>query len=379
MDGLVKQGERAGVVTIVSRDGHIVQLGEYGSRDIANKKPMRADTIVRAYGLTEPVTAVAVMILYEEGRLQLDDPVQRYVPQLAGLQVLQRQSDGKLRRVAPKRPVTIRHLLTHTSGLSYNYPASVLYKRDVVFSQNQTLADMMSHLAKLPLLHQPGDGWTHGPSYDVLARLVEVVSEQTFDQFLEQRIFRPLSMADTGFRVPVEKRDRFSEVYTSGAQNALTVVTKTAPRSGPYDTNGKLLSGAQGLVTTALDYWSFAQMLANRGEFDNVRILSPSTVALMLREQIAPNSPPPTFTAAAGQEALVGHSFGLGFALLMSPDRYGVAGSPGIARRSGLANTTFWIDPDKKIVAVLMSQYLPKSPSRIERDYQALVYQALID
>jgi CubicO group peptidase (beta-lactamase class C family) len=213
----------------------------------------------------------------------------------------------------------------------------------------------------------------------VLARLVEVVSEQTFDQFLEQRIFRPLGMTDSGFRVPADKRDRFAEVYAVGAQNALTPATKNAPRSGPYDTNGKLLSGAEGLVTTALDYWSFAQMLANRGEFDNVRILSPSTVTLMLREQIPQNSPPPTFTGSGGQETFVGHSFGLGFALLMSPDRYGVAGSQGIARRSGLANTTFWIDPEKKIVAVLMSQYLSKTPSRIERDYQALVYQALID
>jgi CubicO group peptidase (beta-lactamase class C family) len=319
------------------------------------------------------------MMLYEEGRVQLDDPVHRYIPQLEGWQVLTRQADGKLRRVPTKRPVTIRHLLTHTSGLSYKYPAAVVYKRDALFSQNGTLADMIPQLAKLPLLHQPGDGWTYGPSFEVLARLVEVIAEQPFDQFLEQKIFRPLSMGDTGFRVPPEKKDRFAEVYAPGAQGALTLATKGAPKSGPYDTNGKFLSGADGLVTTALDYWSFAQMLANRGEFDDVRILSPSTVALMLREQIPQNSPPPAFTGPGGQDVLVGHSFGLGLALLTSPDRYGVAGTQGIARRSGLANTTFWIDPDKKIVAVMMSQYLPKAPSRIERDYQALVYQSVVD
>lgn len=378
MQGLIEKGERAGIVTIVSRNGHIVQLGEYGQRDIAGKKPMRADTIVRAYGLTEPVTAVAVMMLYEEGRLQLDDPIVAYIPQLAGLQVLERQATGKFARVPTRQPVTIRHLLTHTSGLSYAFPAGVAFKRETVFGPNLTLADMIPQLVKLPLVNQPGARWNFGPSYEVLARLVEVISEQPFDQYLEQRLFRPLEMSDTGFRVPAEKKDRFAEVYTP-SDKGLTLATKTAPLAASFDGTGKFLSGSEGLVTTALDYWNFATMLANRGELDEARILSPSTVALMLREQLPANLGPPDFPALGGPDQLAGHNFGLGFALLTNPERYGVAGSPGLARRSGLANTTFWIDPDKKIVALMMSQYFPKPVSRMERSFQALVYQAVVE
>lgn len=379
MQSLVEKSERAGIVTVVSRGGHIVQLGEYGQRDIAGKKPMRADTIVRAYGMTEPVTAVAVMMLYEEGRLQLDDPIVAYIPQLAGLQVLEKGANGKRIRVPTRQPVTIRQLLTHTSGLSYTFPAGVNFKRDAVFGPNLTLADMIPQLVKLPLVHQPGAAWTYGPSYEVLARLVEVISQQPFDQFLEQRIFRPLSMNDTGFRVPPEKRDRLAEVYaSSGEKGALAVASKSAPHLAALDGSGKYLSGAEGLVTTALDYWIFAQTLANRGELDEVRILSPSTVALMLHEQLPRDFGPPEFPGPAA-DVLTGHNFGMGFAVLTTPERYGVAGSPGLVRRSGAANTTFWIDPDRQVVAVFMSQYLPKSSSRVERSFQALVYQAIVD
>jgi CubicO group peptidase (beta-lactamase class C family) len=380
MQGLVDKGDRAGIVTVVSRNGHIVQLGEYGQRDLAGKKPMRADTIVRAYGLTEPVTAVAVMMLYEEGKLQLDDPIVAYIPQLAGLQVLERQPNGKRARVPTRQPVTIRQLLTHTSGLSYTFPATVNFKREAVFGPTLTLAEMIPQIAKLPLVHQPGAAFTYGPSYEVLARLVEVISQQPFDQYLEQKIFRPLSMNDTGFHVPPEKRDRFAEVYAStGPKGALAVATKTAPHAESYEPNGKFLSGGEGLVTTALDYWIFAQMLANHGEIDEVRILSPSTVSLMLHEQLPLDFGPPDFPGPGGADALTGHNFGLGFIVLSTPERYGVAGSPGLVRRSGVANTTFLIDPDKQIVAVFMSQYLPKGGSRIERDFQALVYQAIVD
>ena len=379
MQNLVEKGERAGIVTVVSRDGHIVQLGEYGQRDVAGKKPMRADTIVRAYGMTEPVTAVAVMTLYEEGKLQLDDPIVAYIPQLAGLQVLEKGANGKRIRLPTRQPITIRQLLTHTSGLSYTFPAGVSFKRDAVFAPTVTLAELIPQIAKLPLVHQPGAGWTYGPSYEVLARLVEVISQQPFDQFLEQRIFKPLSMNDTAFHVPPEKRDRFAEVYaSSGEKGTLTVATKNAPHNGSFEAGAKFLSGSEGLVTTALDYWIFAQMLANRGELDDTRILSPSTVSLMMQEQLPRDFGPPEFPGPSGTDSLIGHNFGLGFGVLSMPQRYGVAGSAGLVRRSGAANTTFWIDPESQVVAVFMSQYLPKSGSRIERDFQALVYQAIV-
>jgi CubicO group peptidase (beta-lactamase class C family) len=373
MRALVDRGERAGVVTIVSRDGSIVQLGEYGQRDVANRKPMRANTIVRIYSMTEPVTAVAVMMLYEEGKLQLDDPIANYLPDLKAAKVLSRQPNGRYKSVPAKNAITIRHLLTHTSGYAYEYPAEAGFKRDAILGQGQTLEQMIPQLAKLPLVHEPGERWTYGPSANVLARLVEVISGQAFDQFLEQRIFKPLNMPDTGFRVPENKRERFAEVYTVGAQGSgLTLATRLAPQAGPYDTPGKFFAGSEGLVTTALDYWHFAHMLANGGELDGTRVLSPSTVRLMLSNHLPENLP-------RSSGALPGHGFGLGFAVLASPEKFGVAGTPGVARWGSLADTSFWIDPNKRIVAVLMTQYLPKNASRLERDFQALVYQALAE
>lgn len=378
MQGLVDRGERAGIVAIVARGGHIVHLGEYGMRDVANRKPMRANTLVRLYGMTEPVTAVAVMMLLEQGLLQLDDPIGNYLPELKSLQVLTKQPNGKYKQEPAKRPVTIRHLLTHTSGFAYEYPKAIQYKRDAVVGQGQTLATMVAQLAKLPLLHHPGDAATPGPGVNVLARLVEVVSKQPFDQFLEQRLFRPLHMLDTGFRVPAEKRDRFAEVYTKNAQGALTLATRRAPQAGPYDTQGKFLSGSEGLVSTALDFWSFAQMLANGGELDGVRILSPAAVQFMLRTHVSADAGALS-PAALGGESLAGHGFGLGMVVLASPEKFGVLGSPGIARASGLANTQFWIDPERRIVAVLMTQHLGSSGVRLERDFITLVYQAVVD
>jgi CubicO group peptidase (beta-lactamase class C family) len=368
MHGIVDRGERAGIVTIVGRGGHIVQLGEYGLRDIAGRKPMRADTLVRISAMTEPVTAVAVMMLYEQGLLQLEDPIGDYIPELASLQVLEQRKDGGYRRVPAASPVTIHQLLTHVAGFAYAYPAAAHVTSDGVFSPRRTLAEAMPRLARLPLLHQPGTAWTEGPAADVLARLVEVLAQQPFDQFLEQRLFRPLNMVDTAFKVPADKRDRLAEVYAVGERGS--GLAAAAQRTS-YDGQGRLFSGSDGLVSTALDFWSFAQMLANGGELDGVRILSPATVALMFRNQLGPGlGPPPDLT---------GHGFGLGLAVLTSPESYGVAGTSGLVRWGGALGTTFWIDPDKQIVAILMSQESGEPSARLTRAFQALVYQAVTD
>lgn len=375
LQGFIDRGDRPGIVTIVSRGGNIVQFGEFGVRDVTTRKPLRADTLVRAYQMTEPVIAVAALALYEEGRFQLDDPIAQYIPELATLQVLKKQANGKLTRVPTTRAVTIRHLLTHTAGLSYSFPTGVIYKREALYAQNRTLAEIIPDLAKLPLMSQPGEAWNPSPSYDVLARLIEVIAGQPIDQFLEQRIFRPLAMIDTGFRVPQDKRDRFAEIYQpappkAGEKPTALAAGKAAPPAGLIDPNAKYLSGADGLITTAVDYWTFAQMLASRGDHDGTRILSPATVAMMMREQILPKLAPST---DAGQ------SFGFGVNVLTKPDLYGVPAPAGIVSRSGIAGTTFWIDPDQQIVGVLVAQYLPKTPSRLERDFQTLVYQAVVD
>jgi len=378
MQGLVDRGERAGIVTVVARGGHIVQLGEYGLAELAGRKPMRADTLVRIYSMTEPVTAVAVLTLYEEGRLQLSDPIGEYLPEFAAVQVLERQRNGRYRRVAAASPITIRELLAQTSGLTYVYPAAARVKHAPA-SVRESLEELVRRIAKLPLAHEPGAGFTDGPSADVLARLIEVIAQQPFDQFLAQRIFQPLNMQDTGFRVPADKRDRFAEVYTTGPSGGLAAATRGVPRAGPYEGAGRLLSGTDGLVSTALDYWTFAQMLANGGELDGVRILSPATVELMLRDQLPAPSDTPSFSTPAGAASFPGHGFGLGLALLTHPEAYGVAGPAGLARWGGLAGTEFFFDPDKQIVAVLMTQQLPRSPDRLAREFQALVYQAVVD
>ncbi len=324
MHAMVDRGERAGIATLVGRNGHIVQLGEYGLRDISGRKPMRADTLVRISGMTEPVTAVAVMMLYEQGMLQLEDPIGDYLPEFAARPAPAPHAKGGNRRAPaatpPTTPVTIHQLLIG-----------------------------------LPTPHPSGTARTAAPSAEVLAHLVEVVAQQPFEQFLEQRLFRPLNMVDTSFKVPPEKRDRLAEVYQMGPRGGGLRALSQAPGSGG------------GLVSTALDFWNFAQMLANGGELDGVRILSPATVALMFRASPEPVNAP------------AGHGLGLGLAVLTNPESYGVAGTSGLARSSGALGTTFWIDPDKQIVAILMTQYSGEPSDRLTRAFQALVYQAVTD
>jgi CubicO group peptidase (beta-lactamase class C family) len=316
MHAMVDRGERAGIATLVGRNGHIVQLGEYGLRDISGRKPMRADTLVRISGMTEPVTAVAVMMLYEQGMLQLEDPIGDYLPEFA------------------PRPVPT----PHTKGGNRRVPAAA-----------PTTAPVTIHQLLI------GTARTAVPSAEVLAHLVEVVAQQPFEQFLEQRLFRPLNMVDTSFKVPPDKRDRLAEVYQRGPRGSGLRALSQAPGSGG------------GLVSTALDFWNFAQMLANGGELEGVRILSPATVALMFRASPEPLNAP------------AGHSLGLGLAVLTNPERYGVAGTSGLARSSGALGTTFWIDPDKQIVAILVTQYSGEPSDRLTRAFQALVYQAVTD
>lgn len=377
--GMVEHGDRAGIAVIVARHGKIVLASQHGMRDIANKQSMRLDTLVRAYSMTKPVTSVAVMMLYEQGRFQLDDPIAMYLPELAHLDVLEKQADGSSKRVPAARPVTIRHLLTQTAGLSYNYPPEAGYRRDDVLGQTHTLADMIAQLAKLPLLHQPGEGWTYGTSTDVLARLVEVISGMSFDRFLDERLFGPLGMRDSMLRVPPALRSRFAQVYTPGPDGTLALATAQAPKSGPFDSDGRFLAGGGALVTTAIDYWRFCQMLLNGGELDGVRILGSETLRYMTTSQVPLEYMPPKFTGPGGAALFRGYGFGFGFAVLLDPVKHGVAGPAGIFRWGGLAGTLFWVDPKSQIVVVVMSQHLPTSASRIERDFQALAYQAVTD
>ncbi len=376
---LVDGGERAGVSVVVARAGRVRFAAHHGHADLERRRPMTADTLVRLYSMTKPVTSVAVMLLIEQGQLQLVDPIARYLPELVELEVLERAADGTSRRVPARRPVTIQHLLTHTAGLSYVYPEEVGYRRDDLLGQQNSLADLIPRLARLPLLHHPGEGWNYGTATDVLARLVEVVSGASFDEFLRSQLFEPLGMRDTTFRPSTAQRARLAEVYALGPDGRLQRATERAPHSGPWDGEGRFLSGGGGLLSTALDYARFAQMLADGGTLDGVRVLAPASVALMLRNHVAETHLPPRFAGPGGAELFAGHGFGLGFAVLADPARHGAPGAVGLARWGGLAGTTFWVDPANRLAVVFVSQYLPSGASRIERDLQALVYGALLE
>jgi CubicO group peptidase (beta-lactamase class C family) len=376
---MIKRGERAGASLVIMRRGKTVLARAYGAADLERARPMTVNTLVRLYSMSRALTSVGVMSLYEEGRLQLTDPIGRYLPELASPEVLERDAAGGWRRVPARRPITITHLLTHTSGLSYNYPPVAGYQRDVLIGQDHTLADMVPRLASLPLLHHPGEGWTYGLSTDVLARLIEVVSRQTIDVFLAQRVFEPLRMQDTFFRVPAGRAAELAEVYALAADGKLQRATDRAPRSGPFAGEGRFLSGGGGLVSSALDYARFCQMLVGGGALAGRRVLSSETVRYMMRSHVPLEFMPPRFAGPGGDELFSGYGFGLGFAVLLDPQRHGVAGPPGIIRWGGLAGTTFWADAERELVVVFMSQQLQSGASRIERDLQALVYGAVTD
>jgi CubicO group peptidase (beta-lactamase class C family) len=345
----VDAGELPGAVVAIARNGKLAYLESIGFQDNARTIPMKPDAIFWIASMTKPVTSVAAMMLVEEGKLDLDAPVSQHLPELKDMQVgVERTNPATGRKEIalepPKRLMTIRDLLRHTSGLVYppqfsNTAINRLYNR-AVFEADNTLADFVASLAGLPLAHQPGEVWEYSWGVDVLARVVEVASGLPFDQFLQDRIFGPLHMIDTGFYVPEAKLARLVEA----PEHRDPQFDVTRPR--------KLLSGGGGLVSTAADYLRFCQMLLNGGELDGAKILMPQTVQLMTT-----NSLPPDIRAIG--EAIGparGASWGLGFAIRTNPDFSQVPGSVGSYTWNGVWGTYFWIDPAEKMIALLMIQ-----------------------
>jgi len=355
----IDAGALPGAVVAIARDGKLAYVNAIGYQDRARTVPMRPDAIFWIASMTKPVTSVAAMMLVEEGKLDLDAPVSRYLPDLKDMQVATEETDpltGTARTVlAPqKHAMTVRDLLRHTSGLIYppqfiSTSIHRLYGEKVVFTRNTTLADFVASLGKVPLAHQPGEVWEYSWGVDVLARVVEVASGQPFDQFLQGRIFGPLHMIDTGFYVPESKLSRLVDP-PPGGRDALWDVTKP-PR---------LFSGGGGLVSTAADYLRFCQMLLSGGELDGVRILTPDTLQLMTT-----NSLPADIRFAMdwiGPRA--GASWGLGFEVRTNPGFSSVPGAVGSFTWSGLWGTYFWIDPGEKLIAVQMIQVPPDDISQ---------------
>jgi len=358
LQGYVDKGQTPGFLTAVARKGKIVHFETIGMRDVENEKPVEADTIFRIYSMSKPITSVAVMILYQDGHFQLDDPVEKYLPDFKDMKVF---NEEQTETHDAQNKMTIKHLLTHTSGLTYgwgNKPIDKLYGELKVFRRGSSLKDMAEKLAKIPLLHEPGEKWTYGVSTDLLGYLVEVVSGMPFEEFLRSRLFVPLGMVDTAFSVPKEKVERFAALYRPTEEGGLRLA-RNAPLAN--DDVSFFPSGGGGLVSTTADYLRFCQMLLNGGELYGVRILSEENVKLMRY---------PHFQRGRGG------AFGLGFGVVMGENKGEAKRSKGTFSWGGAAATIFWIDPENELVAVLMTQ-LMNNRYGFGGDFERITYQAL--
>jgi CubicO group peptidase (beta-lactamase class C family) len=379
MQAYVDRHEAGGIVTLIAREGKVVDVHANGFQDVENRKPMQVDTIFRIASMTKPITSVAVMMLEEEGKLFLSDPVSKYIPAFKGQKVV--GEGGAL--VPARRDSTIRDLLSHRSGLSYGFlnggPVGEAYRKEGVTDglavTPMTLQEGIDKLAAQPLMVQPGSAWNYSLSVDVLGRVVEVVSGMSFDAFLRERIFKPLGMTDTSFVVSDAKWSRFSTVYSPDGKGGIRPMKDPEEAFGNahlsqfawYKEPKKYFSGGAGLTSTIHDYARFAQMLANGGVLDGVRLLSPKTIDLMTGS--ATSDLPPNGLLGPGTQ------FGLGFRVVTDVAATQTQGSVGMYGWLGIYGTTFWVDPKEKLVAIMMVQRYPGS--LVATGFQPLVYQAL--
>ena len=366
----VDDGRVAGVMTMVARGGHVVHWAAAGMRDLDAGDPLERDDIFRIYSMTKPITSTGVMILVEEGAVALDDPVSKFIPEFADVEVL----DDAGERVAPDGPMTIEHLLTHTSGLTYGFfgdsPVDRLYNESGFFVQSVGLEDFGQRVAALPLLASPGERWNYSVSTDILGRVIEVASGQSFDAFLQERIFDPLRMEDTGFMVPAEKRGRFTANYAS-PDGTLQMID--SPDDGQYTRPPAWVSGGGGLASTASDYIRFAQMLLDDGALGDVRILAPETVAMMRSNRL----PDAMVPIQLGAYLSPGYGFGLGFSVVVDAEGTPEPDNNGVFRWAGAANTFFWIDPEDELIGMVWTQFNPFAAYNLEREFQTIVYEAI--
>jgi len=368
----IDRHEIAGAVALIARRGKVAYLETMGVMDLESRKPMQPDTIFRIASMTKPIASVAAMMLYEEGRFQLNDPVSKFIPEFKDPKVAvptapNETASAMYRTVPAAREITIRDLLTHTAGLAntYNGVTMEAYARLARERQPEdTVGDMTKRLAKLPLQFHPGTAWAYGPATDVVGHLVEVISGQALDRFFEERIFQPLGMADTHFYAPPGKEARYATAYTPAQPKGLKPTPRLPGGARRY------FSGAGGLASTAPDYFRFSQMLLNGGQLDGARLLSPKTVELMTSNHIGKLPLWPT---------LAGYRFGLGFRVLTDLGEAANAGSVGNYGWGGALGTIFWNDPKEQLIGILMIQVRPYNHLNIRQDIQTLAYQAMVD
>ncbi len=369
----VDSAKYAGAVAVVARRGKLVWLGSAGWLDREKHTPMSPDALFQICSMSKPVTAATALTLVDQGKLQLDDPVSKYIPAFANVKVYAGGSAGHPVLKDPDQPVRISNLLTHTSGLTYgvfsNTPVDSLYLRANLFAAGLTAAELADTLAKLPLLFSPGTGWHYGFSLDVLGRVIEVASGESFDRYLADALTAPLSLTRTGFhQMP---GTTLATVYGPAPGGGLAPATSLCYDQRP---EAKLLAGGSGILSTVGDYLRFLQMLLNGGTLDGHRVLKAETVKLMLSNELPAAVPGGRIPGATPEPS--GYGQGFGGAVLMDSGASHLPGSPGIYRWSGYASTYFWIDPKQQLIAMLWAQYEPGRPE-MPPEFQRLVYAAI--
>jgi CubicO group peptidase (beta-lactamase class C family) len=375
MQQYIDRGSFAGIVTLIARKGQVAHLQTFGWQELETKRPMRADTIFRIYSMTKPIISAAAMMLCEEGKLRLADPVSRYIPEFKEARVMAARPDGGYDLIPAQRQMTIHDLMTHSGGLSYgddmNSALDQLYRATLHHLDEEVEPVLEKWVqafaqARLPLAFQPGTGFRYSLSIDVLGYIIQLASGQLFEEFLRERIFTPLGMPDTAFWVPPEKAGRLALIYGPCEEGVLKVVVPEHGADILKPTNNPF--GGGGLVSTVGDYFRFGQMLLNGGELEGVRLLGRQTVEWMLQNHL-PEGIHPMGELANG--------FGLGGAVLMHPGLSHRPGSAGKFGWGGAANTEWWIDPAEQMQCLIMLQYMPCFTIPVVEDFAQLAYQAL--
>lgn len=378
----VEAGKLPGAMTLVARHGKVAYLECQGHRDLEAGLPVEEDTIFRFYSMTKPITSVGIMMLFEEGAFQLEDPLHKFIPEFANMRVWVSGEGDAMTTVPAKSPITMKQLLTHTSGLTYGFmestPVDAAYRANrIEFNAGKgTLEDTARRLAEMPLLAEPGTEWNYSVSTDVLGRVIEVISGQTLDDYFRQRILEPLGMKDTGFTVPEGQAGRFAALYVPTPDGGMELAD--APATSHYVTGVTNLSGGGGLVSTMGDYFRFTEMLRRGGELDGTRLLGRKTLQYMRMNHL------PGDMASMGQPrfsevSYEGIGFGLGFSVVIDPARAQVLASPGEYAWGGAASTVFWLDPVEDMTVIFLTQLRPSSTYPLRPELRALTYQALID
>lgn len=374
MKSYIDQGKLAGTLTLVAKDGKVVYLNAQGMQDKAAAKSMGEDTLFRLYSMTKPVTAVAAMTLWEQGKFHMFDPIAKYLPEFAKMKVYVSGSGADMVLEDAKNPIRIIDLFMHTSGLSYGFTGSEVDKMyQQLFSKPDELTreNIIGKLAALPLVHQPGTAWNYGVSTDIIGFLVEKLSGKKLGEYMQESIFTPLGMKDTGFYVTSDKIDRLSQIYTADRKTGQTVVMPNEPL-GDYKSDPEIHNAGGGLVSSMQDYYTFAQMLLSGGEINGVRILGRKTVEYLTSNHLPNNLVPYSKDAP-------GIGYGLAMSVTVDPGMSEFMSSKGSYGWGGMASTYFRVDPKENMVMISMVQFVPMGYHPYHEDFINLVYQALVD